>query len=683
MNMDAGQDMVDEGRRPRRTLDRLTPAGKPAQAEERPAPSSSQEPVDASRRVERNVSRGSEEKVKEAMRGMPPLPAWLGRLGYYGLALLLVAVATVVRWALPEVLSPTPFLVFYLAWVGAAAFGGFGPGLLATVASWLCVDFLFDPTPGQVGFSDPTSVGRLLVLLAGGLGVSLVAERMRRGRIRERKQARELAELVQLTDLGPFLIRDEQDRIVRWSDGCTRFYGFTAEQAIGRLSHELLRTTFPQPLETIRAALHKMGRWEGELTHRCADGTVVHVASLWVLHDGASNPAVLEVSNDITERRQAEALVKEAKKSLERERKILQSIMDGAKNSHLVYLDRDFHFVRVNETYARTCGYTPEEMVGKNHFALYPHAENEAIFRRVRDTGLPREVHDKPFVFPDQPERGTTYWDWTLTPVKDDSGRVEGLAFSLFETTQRKRAEESLRELTRTLESKVAQRTAELEHRARQLQKLTLELSEAEDRERKRLAGILHDDLQQLLAAAKFHVGILNGRLKDDAKSHESATQINDLLNEAIDQSRSLSHELSSPALSHSDLCQVFAWLARQMQTKHGLTVHLDVCDRIELASEPLRVLLYKTVQELLFNVIKHAGVREATLRLRRRRDRICLSVSDKGQGFDAADSGHALGFGLLSVRERIEFLGGRMKIRSAKGKGSTFLIAVPESHPG
>jgi PAS domain S-box-containing protein len=135
-----------------------------------------------------------------------------------------------------------------------------------------------------------------------------------------------------------------------------------------------------------------------------------------------------------------------ASRSLERERDILQSVMNGAKNSHLVYLDREFNFVRVNETYAQSCGYRPEQMIGKNHFALYPNAENEAIFTRVRDTGEQVAYHDKPFEFPDQPERGVTYWDWTLTPVKDSNNKVSGLVFSLFETTERKRAEQTLSE---------------------------------------------------------------------------------------------------------------------------------------------------------------------------------------------------------------------------------------------
>jgi PAS domain S-box-containing protein len=123
--------------------------------------------------------------------------------------------------------------------------------------------------------------------------------------------------------------------------------------------------------------------------------------------------------------------------------------VNGAENMHLVYLDRDFNFVRVNEAYAKTCGYKPEEMIGKNHFALYPNKENEAVFKCVRDTGAPAEFHDKPFVFPDQPERGVTYWDWTLKPVKNEAGEVKGLVFSLVETTERKKAEEEIHNLAK------------------------------------------------------------------------------------------------------------------------------------------------------------------------------------------------------------------------------------------
>ncbi|MDD5331045.1 MAG: PAS domain-containing protein [Sulfuricella sp.] len=107
----------------------------------------------------------------------------------------------------------------------------------------------------------------------------------------------------------------------------------------------------------------------------------------------------------------------------------------------VVYLDADFNFIRVNQAYARACGYTPEFFVGKNHFDLYPHAENQAIFRKVVETGEPYVVFAKPFEFPDHPEWGITYWDWTLHPIKGKDGKVERLVFNLVDVTERKRGE--------------------------------------------------------------------------------------------------------------------------------------------------------------------------------------------------------------------------------------------------
>jgi PAS domain S-box-containing protein len=109
----------------------------------------------------------------------------------------------------------------------------------------------------------------------------------------------------------------------------------------------------------------------------------------------------------------------------------------------IAYMDRDFNFIKVNEAYARSAeGHGPEYFTGKNHFALYPHAENEAIFREVVATGKPYTVYEKPFEYPDQPERGTSYWNWSLQPVRGLEGTVEGVVLSLVDVTERKRAQQ-------------------------------------------------------------------------------------------------------------------------------------------------------------------------------------------------------------------------------------------------
>jgi PAS domain S-box-containing protein len=263
-----------------------------------------------------------------------------------------------------------------------------------------------------------------------------------------------------------------------------------------------------------------------------------------------------------------------------------------------------------------------------------------------------------------------------LTDERTGEPYIQGTAIDI---TARKQAEDALRELTGSLETEVARRTRQIELRTRQLQRLAAELSDAQDKERRHLAEILHDDLQQTIAAAKFHVSLLSTRVKHDPSQHAIARQVDQLLNEAIQKSRNLSHEISPPLLYRGTLAEAIEWLAEQIEAKHGLAVHVDLRGEIGAPSDAVKTFLYKAAQELLFNVVKHAGVHEARVRLRRAGAFVCLSVSDRGRGFNPEEIENAAGLGLLNLRERSESLGGQIRVRSAEGHGSTFLIAVPE----
>jgi len=368
----------------------------------------------------------------------------------------------------------------------------------------------------------------------------------------------------------------------------------------------------------------------------------------------------------------------ETEEVLAQERDILQAVMNGARNSHLVYLDRDFNFVRVNEAYARSCGYRPEEMIGKNLFVLYPHAENEAIFMHVRDAGKSVSFHDTPFEFPDQPDRGVTYWDWMLIPVKDTSGSVRGLVLSLYETTERRQAELELKELNETLERRVAERSAEAEQRTEQLRQLASELTLAEQRERQRLAEVLHDGLQQILVGAKYRLALLD-RSKG---TKQTASEVMQIIDNAIATSRSLTAELSPPILHQSGYLAALEWLVQWMRDKHGLRVDLFAPNTTRSGHGELDVFLFQAVKELLFNVIKHAGVRLARVHVRQQDGQIQITVEDKGSGFDRSQlrtaGGTTGGFGLFNLSERLNMLGGLMTIDSSPGKGSRVVLSVP-----
>jgi signal transduction histidine kinase len=242
-----------------------------------------------------------------------------------------------------------------------------------------------------------------------------------------------------------------------------------------------------------------------------------------------------------------------------------------------------------------------------------------------------------------------------------------------------RRAADALQELNATLECKVTQRTAELQQRASQLQKLTLELTQAEDRERRRIAAILHEDLQQQIAGAKFHLNLLKNRTRDNPSQRAVVVRVDEMLREAIEKSRSLSHDLSPAVLHLNDLAEILGWLAKEVREKHGLTVRIDIPCDVTLHSEAMTMFLFRAAQEMLFNVVKHARVNEARIRVRRTRQLVYLSVSDRGQGFDPKGLKETAGLGLLSIRERVELLGGRMRITSTEGKGSRFHIVVPD----
>ena len=165
----------------------------------------------------------------------------------------------------------------------------------------------------------------------------------------------------------------------------------------------------------------------------------------WLRLDADQKPVGMWVIvRDITERRQAREERERLLAALDQERRTLRAIMENTP-THLAYLDPQFNFVMVNSAYAEGTGYTEEQLAGRGHFELFPHEENQAIFERVRETGEPVKFVARPFQFPDRPEMGTTYWDWTLVPVEDASGDLQGLVFSLMDVTEQEQARQRLR----------------------------------------------------------------------------------------------------------------------------------------------------------------------------------------------------------------------------------------------
>ena len=249
----------------------------------------------------------------------------LKTLWRYGLAVVSVAVALLITKSLEQYTDITP--LFYGAIVISAWFGGMGPGLLAVALATIAIDYNF-VEPLYTFDLGPKHISFLIVFGVLAVFTSWMSSKRRQSeedlrqardeldmrvqeRTKELRQANEvLRERANLLDLthDTVIVRDMNDVITFWNRGAEERYGWTRQEAIGRISHDINQTTFPAPLSEINAELTRTGRWEGELLHTRRDGTVMTVASRWALQrDEQGNPvAVLETNNDITERKRAE-----------------------------------------------------------------------------------------------------------------------------------------------------------------------------------------------------------------------------------------------------------------------------------------------------------------------------------------------------------------------------------------
>jgi PAS domain S-box-containing protein len=244
---------------------------------------------------------------------------------------------------------------------------------------------------------------------------------------------------------------------------------------------------------------------------------------------------------------------------------------------------------------------------------------------------------------------------------------------------QRLQTEKQLQQLNRSLMNQVAERTALAEGRAKQLQKLTVELIEAEEKEREKISMLLHDDFQQLLASAKMQLQVARKTLTPDT----FLSNVEQLLTESISKSRSLSHELSPPVLHHPDIVSSLNWLTQKMEAQFGLHTEFRSDEVNTFENSPLKVFVFRAVQELLFNIVKHSGAQKAKIDLSYFDSNLVLSINDQGKGFDTKilNCGNlSTGLGLVSLKERISYMGGTFTIESAPGQGCRITLRLPIS---
>jgi signal transduction histidine kinase len=214
------------------------------------------------------------------------------------------------------------------------------------------------------------------------------------------------------------------------------------------------------------------------------------------------------------------------------------------------------------------------------------------------------------------------------------------------------------------------------------LKSLASQLTLAEEHERRRLATELHDRISQALVISKIKLDALrkSGRSR---KLDKALEDVCNCIGQTIQDTRTLTFDLSSPVLYELGFeTAVSEWLTDQVQKKHGITVEFEDDGEDKPLDDDVRILLFRDVRELLTNVVKHAGAHKVKVSIRKLDNHICVTVEDDGVGFDPAEvtSGAAKRgeFGLFSIRERLEDLGGHLQIDSAPGQGCKVTMTAP-----
>ena len=388
------------------------------------------------------------------------------------------------------------------------------------------------------------------------------------------------------------------------------------------------------------------------------DGKIVWVrASIKVMRDEAGKPIYyLPMTEDITERKKVEIDLRESE---EKYRLLIQSlpgvVYKGQKDWSVEFFD---------EKAERFTGYKVEEYSsGRKKWSELIleedlHRAKEAFIRALKtDRSFIREYRIRCM-------DGNICWVQDRgTIVCDEKGDILYVNGVFFDVTERKKLDEQL-----------------LEHQG-QLRSMASELALTEERQRRDLAQDLHDSIGQTLALSKLRV--------DSMRCGEVASKISPELEglsrnleDAIEQTQSLIFRLSPPVLYQVGLGEALEYLAELMEKSYGVPIAVSS----ELDSLPLpedeSVLLFRAVQELLINIVKHAKASKSSVTLKGSDDHVQIEVRDDGVGFDPArlkgEEAREERFGLFSIRERLQHLGGHMQIDSSPGGGTKVNITAP-----
>jgi len=433
---------------------------------------------------------------------------------------------------------------------------------------------------------------------------------------------------------------------------CSEIFGYKPGQGIGRSVAEFIA---PDDLQKLEELYTKILNGEEEAPERLEvigvkkDGTMFPLQTGARLIEYEGKPAYSVILRDITEHKRMDELLHESQEKLQ---SIIHAIPDILShfNQDGTFMDEPMGRYDLSEQY-------PSTFFMENIYNIFPSDFADIAIKAIKtvlNDGVPQVIEHK-LPIPLLNKEENTY-ETRIVPL----GRSEVLAISR-DITAQKQAENKLHAYQM------------------QLQSLSSQLSQAEERERRRLAEDLHDLVGQSLAVIKMKLNAWKDTLYSSGHA-SSMMEVVKLLEHTINNTRSLTFDLSPPVLYELGLEAALEFLLEQFQERHGLEYEFRDDNQEKPLEDEVRILLYRCTSELLMNVVKHSQAQHVKLSIYQENSHISITLKDNGVGFyiPEGEFGEVQGFGLFSIRERLNWIGGSFKLESNPGRGTLAILRAP-----
>jgi len=524
------------------------------------------------------------------------------------------------------------------------------------------------------------------------------------------------------TASDPIFIVNSDGHLLKTNTPFNALLGYEENELTGRLFTDIIHTSTLVKKRTSHSKLHHFMRSsespiEMQLLTKRGKPVEVKLRSIIVRNNNDEIMQAIGVAEDLNEHKK--------KKSLEQKvwetRETLHSVLSNSGDGILV-VDANGTITIANEALLQMLGYREEEVIEKHLTEISPYTGTytttlgEEVV--ITDTYVNNQVEKADELFEkckiSNYEIYLVKKDGRLVPVdvtcsilQDSNGRRRGSISICRDITERKQIEKTLQNTHRELEKRVEERTAnlklankqlkqEISERRRvekklityqqQLRTLASEVSLAEERERRRIATNIHDRVGQALSIAKMKLGVLKKNIPSQDLV-ESLNEIHGLIAHTIKDTRMLIFELMPPVLYELGFEAALKDLAGQFSEQYDIKVRLHDDMQPKPLDYQTRVLLFQATRELLTNVVKHAKTLQAGIYISREGENLRIDVEDNGIGFDTSETdtptGTTGGFGLFSIRERVNYLGGRLQVSSAPGRGTSVSLVFPLTRNG